>query len=272
MTPGKIDIRRPNSENHFLWKYIDIHRLLYFLKEKKLFFTRLDKFDDPYEGVKTSFLRQDSFFSGVPDNPEEINPKLPLKERTRLANEKKLFEYIKKEEIGRTQKSQFISCWFYGERESMAMWNLYSSKESVVIKVDFDELYKSLQTSFAKFIEDNGNRVMIVGDRMTYLKLNPFDLNLPIIKLDYSGLKKDQSYAHEKEYRFLIAMEDKWAAEVDIPFFEIPIDNFSICKFSIVAHPNMENWKLNNIRNLVQIMNCSFEVTKSSTILRKSCG
>jgi hypothetical protein len=40
---GKLDIKDPINKNRYLWKYFDLHRFLYFITERKLYFTRLVK-------------------------------------------------------------------------------------------------------------------------------------------------------------------------------------------------------------------------------------
>ena len=48
----EVNIDAPKESNSFLWKYFDLHRFIYLLTEKKLFFTRLDKLEDPFEGIE----------------------------------------------------------------------------------------------------------------------------------------------------------------------------------------------------------------------------
>ena len=45
-----------------------------------------------------------------------------------------------------TQKTQYASCWFLGDRESNAMWKLYSQKDGVVLK------FRAKEESFENFV------------------------------------------------------------------------------------------------------------------------
>jgi hypothetical protein len=50
------------DEDEYLWKYLDMHKFLSFILKKELFFTRLDKFEDPIEGVTLHSLASKRFF------------------------------------------------------------------------------------------------------------------------------------------------------------------------------------------------------------------
>jgi hypothetical protein len=265
MRGGKLNISNPKSNAPFLWKYFDLHRFIYLITENKLFFTRLDKFEDPYEGITTKLLRRDAKYSKLSLDVRDYPSNLTLKQKKQLRNEKKLHEYLKNEEIEKSQNRQYINCWFACERESMAMWNLYSNQDAVAVKVHFSKIKDELSKSFSAFIGKNGNRISILGDEITYLKLNPFDESLPKQKLKYSAFKKDISFQFEKEYRFLIVTIDK--LEKNEPFYAVPI-NISALDLTIISHPNMEEWKLENLKKLLQLTNSKINIEKSATLLR----
>jgi hypothetical protein len=247
---GKISIQNPGTDGHFLWKYLDLHRLIYFLSQQSLFFTRLDVFKDPYEGVKTTTLRKVYTFKDSPD--EKVRKLLPL---------------ATKSETVASQRKQFVNSWFYGERESMAMWNLYSNPDSVALKIDFDSFYESLVTYFKKTVRTHENKISVIGDRISYFKLNPFDKRQKI-KLRYSGFQKDISFEHEKEYRFLIYANPVYALRNDLTF-KVSLQNFKRLPFVIITHPEMADWKLNNIKELVGSYGLDFKVKPSEIYLKK---
>jgi len=259
MTIGKVNISDPESNSPFLWKYFDLHRFIYLITEQKLFFTRLDKFEDPYEGVATRLLRREAKYSKI--TLDKKDPKSLSKEEKQILNEKKLHDYIKKEEIQKTQNRQYVNCWFSSDRESMAMWNLYSNEDSVTIKVNFNHIRKALNRPFAEFVIQNGKRLSILGSEVTYLKLNPFDESLPKQKLKYSAFKKD-----ENEYRFLIVtLENLDKIE---PFYSVPIE-VSKLEMTVISHPNMESWKFENLKKLLALTNTNVTLEKSATLLRE---
>ena len=122
------------------WKYLDVPKFLALITKKKLFMSRLDLFEDYLEGMTDKDLADMKTFNNMPDE-EKINPKLP--EETRL-----LIPKLKKEKLQEiekrtsdNQKIQFASCWFYGDRESVAMWNLYSTDTGIVLKIPARTLF-----------------------------------------------------------------------------------------------------------------------------------
>ena len=74
------------------------------------------------------------------------------------------------------------------------------------------------------------------------------------------------SFEYENEYRFLIYTIDK--LERQPTYFEIPIEIPKL-KLSVVTHPNMEEWKYENIKRLIDITNTEVELIKSATVLRQ---
>lgn len=261
---GETDIKKPKDDNMFLWKYFDIHRFIYLITEQKLFFTRLDKFDDPFEGISTSFLRREALFTNMQlgeNNSIKISPELLDKE---IDTQFKVHQYLKKSNLHNKQNRQYVNCWFTCERESMAMWNIYSNPDSVAIKLNFKKNKEKLIETFDKFVSKNGYRLSIIGDEITYLKLNPFDISTKKQNLKYSAMKKDISFAYEQEYRFLIYTNDLDKKPIS---FQIPLD-LNEFELSVITHPTMENWKVENIRKLIKICNLNIPVVISSTMLR----
>ena len=132
---------------NYLWKFIDIHKFLYFMYEKKLYFTRLDKFEDPNEGLPEFLIRQIYEKEEIFPDKENLNPALFPSEAERenafLKN-----QFIKSKLISdaeKVQRLQYVNCWFIGESESYAMWNLYSTPESIAIKIKPKQLIESIE-------------------------------------------------------------------------------------------------------------------------------
>ena len=57
------------NENSFLWRYIDISKLLSFLINKSFFFTRLDKFEDGKEGITSNHLFYKKMINETENDP-----------------------------------------------------------------------------------------------------------------------------------------------------------------------------------------------------------
>lgn len=258
---GKVEIENPTEKVGYLWKYFDLHRFIYLITERKLYFTRLDKLEDPFEGVSTEFLRTEAL---AKEFWKDIGSKND-KEIEEIYVQQKVVDYIKgTNKHIKNQVRQYTNCWFLCERESMAMWNLYSNEDSVAVKIDFQIAKNQFTEAFQELVAENGNRIEVVGGQVKYLNLNPFDLKTEKQNLEYSAMKKDTSYSHEKEYRFLI-----YTNPLDNqPFsFEVPI-NIDKLQLTIVTHPRMSNWKFKNLENLIKLSKVKVDLVKSSTIIK----
>ncbi len=268
---GYLKINEPKSKHQFLWKYFDLHRFIYLLTKQELFFTRLDKLDDPFEGLSTRFLRSNLEISKLENTARHYNA-LTNSSDEHIEKVKAVGELVKKYTTELSQTKQYVNCWFAGDRESMAMWNLYSNQDSVALKVDFDSIKENFEDSFKNFISLNKNNISVIGDEITYLKLNPFDEKLKKQNLKYSALKKDLSYAYENEYRFLIVTkesETEFETEIELRklFFSVPVKLENL-KMTIIAHPKMENWKFENLKELLKLNNLNVELTKSPIVIK----
>jgi hypothetical protein len=263
---GKFEFVAPNvKEGKFLWKYLDLHKLIDLIASQELHFNRLDLFEDPIEGLSTRNLRATNLLELINESENvELIEKIKDKHPNLLENHdlESAFRAVK-------QRSQFVNCWFHDNRESMAMWNLYSNYDSVALKVKAKSLTDYLEKIGEDFISRNGYRISLLSNKVEYLPLNPFDSSLPLQKRKYASFKKDLSYKHEQEYRFLIYANQQMAYdENDIKFYRLPIDLEKI-DLEIICHPLMLQWKRNNIRKLLEKFKRNIIVSKSSIYLRK---
>ncbi|MFC4218608.1 DUF2971 domain-containing protein [Flagellimonas marina] len=260
---GEVKIKLPIFKHgEFLWKYLDLHKLLNFVIKNELVFTRLDLLEDPIEGLSTSHLRAANLEDLIneSENKEKVSQ---IKEKFPNLLKGKEFRPV----FGKhKQQLQFANCWFHGERESMAMWNLYSNKDSVAIKVVAEDFISYLTKAAAKFVEQNGYKVHFIADSVKYLHLNPFDPDLSKQNFRYSAFKKDSSYKHEQEYRLLLYVHSKWQEDHKFKFIKFPLGDNDL-QIEIVCHPLMQEWKRTNLENLVSKFNNDIHVKKSDIFM-----
>lgn len=121
------------SHDTKLWRYQDFAKFVSLLDSKKLFFTRADSFEDPFECARGYNFQKDAVYADV-ENYLRLKVTSELKSacnsnpsdteiETALAAEKE--NYLKQQEEKR--KSLFVSCWHENERESEGMWKLYTT-------------------------------------------------------------------------------------------------------------------------------------------------
>jgi len=238
-------------ENESLIRFMGIHKLIFLIRQKTLFFTRLDLLPDPFEGVTTTLIKQRYLAKLIPPR-ERMNPRLPQELIEENLRQKEYTERQYDEESIKKQKSQFVNCWSRGERESMAMWNLYSNKESIAIKITKKDLLDYLENIL------NMQPLLFPGYKLIcgpvkYYELNPVNLKVAV-NVPYSAFKKDVAFEFEKEYRLLIVKPldkiDDIVVNIDLNITDILMN-----KMEIICHPEMNKWQFDNIINLCQGIN-----------------
>jgi hypothetical protein len=245
LTNMEVISRLKNELPHeaMLTRYVDIHSFLYFITQNKLRFARLDTFEDLNEGFSVFTAEQVKDVARQSRSMREITDKDHLMEQlSRLKQDHSRLEL----EYRRHQRSLFACCWYMGERESVAMWDLYSNPDSVAIRFNANQLIQ-LITGIAAG-DDSQNRLQYGA--VEYAELSAIDT-----PLDNSciGFIKDSSFSHEQEFRFLTGKDD----EHDSLEYELCLGDLKQIGFTIISHPKMEQWK---IRNILNVLSC-YELT-----------
>lgn len=231
------------------------------LLKKNLFFTRLDKFDDPLEGLPENtlehimaieFLKEAKF-----NMPDQQNEELQIRVAT--------YEKNNKEEKNSIQTTMFANCWFISKKESIAMWNLYSNPDSVAIRYKPEELLE-IVLPIAKSYTHNDFKILLYG-MVEYDDVWPINLTKGSDKnIRYAPYRKDDSYEHEKEFRFTVAVPKKAANKYDS--FKLPLGDIENDTFKIFAHPKMDEWKFNNLKILLGKFELSDKLEKSTLYIK----
>jgi|GEM_PF-1139551 len=250
----------------YLWRYVDLHKLLSFINTKAIVFARMDKFSDDLEGISAEQIKTDFFLNKAPDPVHDFQIPMPNPRRDDL---KKIFdkEKIEKETY---QKSAFVSCWYLNQRESLAMWNLYSNKDSVALKIDYHKLCSALISEMEQQAVQFPSIKRFITGKIRYRDIinhNPvtaiFDTGLKKAKrsleVRYRSFRKDDSYKHENEYRFCIISD---GPEKESPFIISPSALLET-DVHIVFHPQMDAHKKDNIRTLINRLELKYRFSDS---------
>jgi hypothetical protein len=191
-----------------LWRYLSFAKFASLLDNGLLHFTRVDKFDDHFEGA---WPQQDV--------------------ATWEAN--KAFNMVTFTERGRRQVA--ASCWFESKHESAAMWHLYTPRdEGVAIVTSFRKLEEVMASREAapdyfagagrvRYIDHFGEGLLDGGPQNA---LMPFML-------------KNISYAHEHEVRALV--NGNMGQEFPVSGFALPIELTSFVD-EIIMTPFGQPW------------------------------
>lgn len=117
-----------------IWQYMDFTKLVSIPERKELFFARVDKVDDPYEGTIPEFSRRERMETYKVQYPDRTEEQL---KRSFAA----LDRYAELVGTG----SMLINCCHINQFETAAMWELYAQRNSgIAIKTTFKRLKVSL--------------------------------------------------------------------------------------------------------------------------------
>lgn len=247
-----------------LWRYLDLYKLLDLLNSNQLYFSRFDKFEDGLEGITGKGTSLKAFTQSAPLTEENINPRIQPEMRKNLIrnDQERREEYL--ETITGSQQAQYASCWFFGEKESLAMWKLYSKQNGVALRFNAKELADSIILS-AQNVTNTDFHILYMGP-VDYKNIWPFD---PHEKFDgkFNGLNKDNSYKHESEFRFVavVPMNKKGVHE----FFRLPIGELKSYEVEIIANPFIEPWQFENLKQLLSKFYLDTRLSLSKMEIRK---
>ena len=173
----------PEDPNQIIWRFIDFAKFVDLISSNELFFLRLDRFDDQFEGSHT--------LPTVENRTAYFKHMVEIGEMTTEGAEKT--KKILTKHYEEQRKHYAINCWHMNSSESAAMWSLYSK---VGAGIAIRSTYLRLKESF---------------------KLTPLSIHIGKVSyVDYSRdatgwgvgfipvLLKGKSFEHEHELRAVI--------------------------------------------------------------------
>jgi len=234
----------PEDTNIKIWRYMDFTKFVAFLDSKSLWFTRADRFGDPFEG---SYPKMNiSARANMPDVPDEEKPIV--------------LNLIKgSSEVHRNWIHHVaINCWHMSEHESAAMWSLYlKSNEGIALQ----STYQRLRDSFSQTGDD-----VYIG-KVTYIDYDYEAIENPSILSAF--LHKRSSYEHEKELRAIIVKLPP-SGSTGLDFSQQTIDDGVLIHVdvpllvqSVYVAPNAPSWITSLIQSLVNTYGFDFPLVAS---------
>lgn len=245
-----------------IWRYLSLPKFIDFIVNENIAFSRADTFADKKEGISNELIRLINTYKAEKEKYSDNNSNFPyvgignpidgLLLHALSTEEKKHLSQLIIE-----QKKYFISCWFVSENESMAMWDLYAKDHGVAIQTTIDVVVNSV-TSTKFFVSENFKHKQVTYNNISKIASAYFENTNEVFDLLF---RKDISYEHEKEYRFIIS-DDLGGAQ--IPSKSVKLDCSSLNKFKIITHPLMPDWQYKNIRQLCEKKVILKNISKSS--------
>lgn len=237
---------QPRNEEVKVWRYMDFTKLISLLDAGHLFFTRADKFNDPFEGSYPKANVQER--KRIPEVWKNNMPKEAKK------NHAKHLQYLiemHKDELQYTA----INCWHMNEHESAAMWNLYlKSNEGIAIQSTYSRLKKSL-----------------LDEQVIYLGIVKY-IDYDTEHLDSGNIfspfvHKRKSFEHVREVRAVINF---FTHKEGIPYpqkiinFGVQIKtDLEILIERIYIAPSSPPWFTDLVRSVVDKYGYNFEIVSS---------
>ncbi len=237
--------------NYQVVKYMDLIRFVSMLQRKSLFFCRLDKLEDHFEGTTSEVNWQRRFDN---HSRQHILSKdfRPLTEEEILLRVEQDYERDRKAKAIKT-----VCCWNISNSESAALWKIYSninqgimitSKVTSIIEA-FKETKENIDLSEVKYLNHSCDK-------------------MPDGNIMYPVIHKHLAYSYEKELRMIHTVDygpgllyDWSREEVDTGKY-IPV-NLNELIDEVIMSPYSPPWFFKLVENLCESYGMSKVILKS---------
>lgn len=163
-----------NNQPQMIYKYISKNGIERLIKTKSLSFTRIDKWDDVYEGVMLKVIMSDP----------------------RLKNERKRIATI-------IPKIVYAQSWTHRAEESDAMWKIFAKASGARIGVYTSSICNLIRSRF------HGKFDMIESGSVSYRGVTEV-YQTDKENIQSALLHKNTAYDYEHEYRFGLYNSSQW--------------------------------------------------------------
>lgn len=265
-------IEVPNEEDK-LWRYMDFVKLLALLQRRSLYFCRVDKLGDQFEGrwsdrtigmLRTRenlWISEETHQILIEDRRTGDRLELPKTDIGQTVEETILGWQSHVTHPGNALQRTYANCWHGGEGESEAMWKLYAGeKYGIAIRTTA----RKLLASFTEFLPDYFGEVKYVS----------YDTHaIPIATLPPVFCKRS-AFSHEREIRAVVAPFQREPEDADQDYTELgikcPVSPDQLIE-EIVVSPYSPAWLHDVIRCLLRDLNLDIEL-KESVMAREPLG
>ena len=240
------------KEDSYAWRYMDFAKIWDLISNNSIFFSRLDCFHDPIEGLPLSFranLQTRHILKCELSNDE-------------FAKYDKESNKINKQQVNKWQKGTYCSCWYLTElenvcnnstyhHESLAMWNYLSNGAGFIFKINFNKLLSLIS---AALIDLNDEELFDAKfGKVNYLNYGEYLKMLNSSNNNFMpSLIKHNSYRFENELRFLLLRNKDIKPTNERTGIKIKLNQNLNCEdnqIEILAHPDMSEIDFKFYRN-----------------------
>jgi hypothetical protein len=235
---------QPTDETERVWRYVDFTKFVSLLESKSLYFTRADKFEDPFEGSypRINVEARNAIPAGL--LASAVAGWTEMTERTAQSNRM-------------WPKYTAINCWHLNNHESAAMWKLYiKSNEGVAIQSS----YRKLRECFGK-VEEVVNLGLV-----RYIDYDNDAIEHGNILTAFTCKRK--SFEHEREVRALISRWPIFNNKLDFSRdtlkhgAAVAVDVDMLVEHVYIA-PDAPDWFASLVESVIAVYGKGFPVVRS---------
>lgn len=233
------------KENYKIGRYLDLIKFISILQNEALFFCRIDKLEDKFEGTspKLNIRHQESFYRSIYNDPQGIKTfNIDESVKKSMTERKELEEKFK--------KINCVCCWNKFTIESYAMWKIYSDMDKGLMITSSIE---KLKESFEKTPEVIQLSEINYIDHETDLIDNPGNLTSAIIH-------KHKAFSFEEEIRLIHQVKDRagffydWESEKIKNGKNLKVD-LNVLIDEVILSPYSPEWFLEMVKDLMKKYN-----------------
>lgn len=231
-----------------LWRYMDFAKYVGLVSARSLFFCRLDKLEDSFEGAMGAEGMRErwcahylKFFRDAVRNPPGYSCDKTA-EQIEAESQRLLSEFRSGNE--KKARSVFVSCWFESECESDAMWRLFSQQSQYAVAV---------QTTVGR-LRNSLDREATIG-RVRYID---YDKEYPDI--GFPHFFKRRAFEHEREVRAVI-LDMGTPVESEGKVVDVALDRLIT---AVRVSPLSPSWFRSVVQNVTATYDLDAEILVSS--------
>jgi hypothetical protein len=239
--------RAPENPEIKVWRYLSLAKFVSFLQARALYFCRIDKLDDPWEG---HYARGDT---------NRVSPTTEVwLESIRKYNEANKIKSSPEDELmwalkasAGVSKINYVNCWHMSSSESIAMWQIYGSRnDSLAVQSTYRRLFDVLPSSCAVGV------VRYLNYDYDEVSMNDFFT---------AALCKRDIFDHEKELRCVLLQGNESGDEIFEPLpdgVNVKVDIDSLIE-KIYISPVADTFIIEVIRRLASTYSLSVPIVQS---------
>ena len=246
----------PSSPDARIWRYTDLAKLLSLLDRNALFFPRVDKLEDPFEGF---FPRSSAAVSVGKMSPMELKTALKSEDENLISVTRQNGQMLR--DFSKLQRElTFVNSWHCQEYESAAMWSQYlRTQEGIAIQSTYQRL--------CQCVSDYKDFDIFIG----LVSYRDYDVDsMPEGNSLVPVMSKRRSFEHERELRALIWTlqygKNGWGPDnkfKSVSGLYVPISITNLIERIYVA-PTAPVWVLELLESLIKRYGLSIPVCQSS--------